>query len=260
MADINEAGLPIKSPGNTDDKVESQLVDGTVPTLKAAIDIDGNLHIEAHGNDPAGLDVVARLSELGAVNSDGDYDAANNTKPASTGMIAHDRATTPADTDQNQRITAVTNATVHALDMAMHTSDGAPVNSANPLPVAFSPDPDGTEVHDYNTAAAVAAAATSNHDYSVANGTTARLMKVECSASSRAKWELQVGDGGVTEVFTTVAVKFTTEDQANAVFDFRDIPKKVLGTANTTTIRVIRTNRDDDDAMDMYSTIMVNEI
>lgn len=259
MADIAEAGLPIKSPGNTDDKTEVQIVDGSTVSQKATVDSDNNLHVQVHGDNPSSGDEVLRLSELGAPNPDGDYDATNNTKPAHMGLIAHDRAATPADTDQNQRLTAKTGTTdtdVHALDVSIHDENGNSFTAANPLPVHV--DFPGTPTCTYNTASSIAAAATSNHDLSVANSTTANLCGVMGSASGRAKWELQIGDGAVSEAFTTCAVKFSTEGNPNVFFDLACAPIAVVGTANTTTIRLIRTNRDDDDAQDLYSSFIYN--
>lgn len=259
MADIAEAGLPVKSPGNTDDKTEVQIVDGTTVSQKATVDSDNNLHVQVHGDNPSSGDEVLRLSELGAPNPDGDYDGTNNTKPAHVGLIAHDRAATPADTDQNQRLTAKTGTTdtdVHALDVSLHDENGNSFSNSNPLPVSV--DVDGTPTCDYDTASSVASAATSNHDLSVANNTTAKLCGVIGSASGRAKWELQIGDGAVSEAFSTCAVQFSTESSPSVFFDLSCAPQDVVGTANTTTIRLIRTNRDDDDAQDLYSSFIYN--
>ena len=68
------------------------------------------------------------------VEIDGIY-SGGNTDPDNIGLIGHTRAVTPTDSDQVNRLTSVTNSTVHALDIALHNSDGSPIDSAAPLEV-----------------------------------------------------------------------------------------------------------------------------
>src|SRR3989304_1668597 len=98
MADY-DSSLPIRSEADgTDERVHTKICDGATPSQMATVDADLNLHVEVHGNKPAGTDIELRLSELGAPNPDGDYDASDNTKPASVGVIAHDRGASIDDT------------------------------------------------------------------------------------------------------------------------------------------------------------------
>jgi len=254
MAD-KDKGLPVRTQGDPDGSIQSKVVDFTTPAQGQEVDSDGNAHTEVHGNDPAGTDRVLKLSELGNANTQGDFDVTDNTKPSSNAVIVHDRNATPSEIHQNVRATGVTSGTVHAQDVAIRQSDGSIIDDANPLPVVNVEDGPGDEIADYDTAT-VAAEATSEHTFSVANGDTFKLLRVRGSGSSRAKWELQIGDGAASEVFATKEVQFTTEDNTNMEMDYRGAPIMVLGTANTTTIKLIRTNRDDDDALDLYSTII----
>lgn len=110
----------------------------------------------------------------------------------------------------------------------------------------------GTEVHDYDTAAAVAKGATSNHDYTV-TGTTFLLHSVEFASSGAMKAEIQTGP---LAGLTTVAVGFTSSATPMNQIDF-DPPVEVPATG-TGTVRVIRTNRNR--AQDLYSTIIGNDV
>ena len=70
------------------------------------------------------------------VDIDGVYNALINPDPDNIGLIAHNRASSPLDSDQVNRITSVNNITVHALDVALHHSDATDIDSGNPLFIA----------------------------------------------------------------------------------------------------------------------------
>ena len=108
----------------------------------------------------------------------------------------------------------------------------------------------GDEVHDYDTAAAVASAASDNHDYTV-TGTTFLLKSVIFSGSGNVKAEIQTGP---VAGLATVAVAFLTGRQGDTKQLNFDPPIEVPVTS-TGTVRVIRTNRQGS-ATDVYSTII----
>lgn len=112
----------------------------------------------------------------------------------------------------------------------------------------------GVEVHDYDTASAVASDATSNHDYTVAN-TTFFLKSVIVSGSGNIKFEVQTG---ALAGLATVAVGFLTGRQGDTKQLFFDPPVEVPSTS-TGTVRIIRTNRQGA-ATDLYSTIVGNDV
>ena len=255
MADY-DSSLPIRSEADgTDERVHVKVVDGTTPSQRMIVDTDGNAHVELHGNDSGGTDRVVKLSESGNVALNGDYDVSTNSNPSSSALIAHDRGASIDETSQNKRVTAVAGAdNTVCLDIALRDESGVAFSATNPLPVALQQS-EGTEVHDYDTAAAVASDATSNHDYSVANGVTFELREIWASASGKMKIEVQIGDGGVTEVFSSVFVGFNSTANPNIKIDFPNTPISVVGTANNTTVRIIRTNLDNQ-AQDLYSTII----
>ncbi len=112
----------------------------------------------------------------------------------------------------------------------------------------------GVEIHDYDTASSIAADATSNHDYTVAN-TTFFLKSVIVSGSGNVKFEIQTGP---LASLATVAVGFLTGRQGDTKQVFFD-PAIEVPVTSTGTVRVIRTNRQGA-ATDLYSTIIGNDV
>ena len=188
------------------------------------------------------------------VRSNGDYDASTNIDPSSSGLVAHDRVATPALTDQNKRITGVSLSTVHALDIALHQSDGSDVSTASPLPVTFS-ETLGAEIHSYTTSAAVAALASVNHEYTVSGGVTLLLKQVFVSGSGKAKAVLQVETAGGAGTYNTYGVQFNSTADPNMEWNL-SVP---LVVATGVKVRITITNRDGA-GQDLYSTIVGREI
>lgn len=257
MADYNSA-LPIRSEADgTDERVQVKIVDKDNPdTQQTTVDTDSNLHTEAHGNDPGGVDRVVRLSELGAITPDGEYDAADNTKPGNVGLIANTRSVTPGDATQTERLTSIQNAAgdKRALDVSLHDENGENFTTENPLPVTIVGS-EGAEVNDFDTAAAVAAAGTSNHDYTVTAATTLELSQIWASASGKLKIEVQIETGVATDTWSTVFVAFNSTANTNIEIPIRENISVAAGVR----VRVIRTNRDNQ-PQDVYSTISGHEI
>jgi len=229
---------------------------GADAAFQEKVDSDGNSHAEVHGNKPDGSsDVALRLAENGAVIPDGVYDAVNNTDPGNVGLVGMARNATPIDGHQALRITAKENSdtSVRALDVALRDENAEPYTRTNPLPVVIE-ESEGSEKHDQNTVEDLATAATSNHDYSVPDGNTFYLKGILAAASGDASYDLLIGDGAVAEAFTRLHKSFSTPSK-NGDIDIAKIPKAVVGTVNTTTIRIIRKNMDNKQ-MDVHTTIL----
>lgn len=158
MADL-DSGLPIRSEADgVDERVLTKIQDGADPggVDKTAEVSEKLIHTRVHGENPSGTKTQLKLSETGALNTQGDYDASTNTKPSSSGLIAHDRNASVDETHQNKRVTAVAGAddTV-CLDVAIRDESGASFSTANPLPVYIVNSNDKTDVYnnlklDYN--------------------------------------------------------------------------------------------------------------
>jgi hypothetical protein len=221
------------------------------------VDADGNAKVAAYANNPAGTDTALLVSEEGFANSNGDYDAATNTRPASAAVILHDRVATPGEADQNFRPTGVASSdgsNAKAIDVAIRDEAGNAFTSSNPLPVTFV-DSEGDEINDYLVSSAVAAGASVNHDYTVTALKTLKASQISCAASGKAKFEVQVETGVATGVFNTKFVKFNSAAEPNCDFNI----KELISIAAGVRIRVIRTNKDNQ-AQDLYSTISGHEI
>lgn len=259
MADY-DSGLPIRTQADgTDERVQSKIVGNATGAVSGvdnhlAIDNDKNAHVEVHGNNPLGVDEILRLSEIGAITPDGVYDVTNNTKPGNVGLIASARDVAPSDTTQTQRLTSVTNGTKRLLDIALHDESGAVFSTSNPLPVT-SVDSEGTEVNNYDTALALAAGATSNHDYTVTAATTLKLTQIWATASAKLRIEVQVETGVATGTFNTYFVGFNSTADPNIDLNL----KEAISVAAGVRVRVIRRNNDNQ-AQDVYSTICGHEI
>lgn len=134
---------------------------------------------------------------------------------------------------------------------------GADVTALNPVPVVVSGTVSGTIVNNYNTAAAVAAGASSNHTYTITTGKAFQGKKILASSAGSMRVDVQISPDGVT--FTTVFTGFTTASDLTLQIDMDQI--LFLEPAGTgAAIRVIRTNRELLLAENVYSTISGIEV
>lgn len=134
-------------------------------------------------------------------------------------------------------------------------SSGTAFSSTNPLPVILSNSLPGTEVNDYNVATAIAAGATSNHDYTITTAKTFKGHKFHASASGKLKIELQVSVDGTT--FVSKFVSFNSTAMPDINLDLGNMSLSDAGVGSK--IRIIRTNKDNT-AQDVYSTISGQEV
>lgn len=142
-----------------------------------------------------------------------------------------------------------------ATDSIQISKDTSANSESNPIYVYNTASVvSGTEVHDYDTVAAVVSDATSNHDYTV-TGTTMFLKSVIVAGSGSVKFEIQYGP---VASLATVAVGFLNGRQGDTKQVIFNPPLEVPATS-TGTVRVIRTNRQGA-ATDLYSTIIGNDV
>jgi hypothetical protein len=248
VTDYNSS-LPVKTQADVDERLQIKIVDGTDVTKMATVDSDKNLHIENHGNDPAGVDRVQRMSENGHAAVDGLYNATTNTDPSQVGLVGHARAASPADTDQTKRLTAVTSGTSTSLDISLHDDQGVPYSYANPLAVYQTESP-GLELQDYfESASAVAKNATDVHTYTVPVGKTLKLDQILCAASEVARFQIETSQDGTT--FTTLAVRFNSTSQPQAADMFLS---RIVSIPAGGKVKITRLNRGN--AQTMYTTIV----
>jgi hypothetical protein len=248
--------LPVRSEADgADERLQTKIVDATNPaTQQMEVDTDSNAHVEVHGNraDDA-ADVALELSEQGKPNGRGDYEADDNSEPNSAGLVAGIRSANNLATDQTEHLTSIEDGggTVRALDISLHDENGEAYSGTNPLAVTLEAS-EGSEICDYDTAAAVVKDATDNHDYTVSGAVSFVGQRIWASASGKMKIEVQLETAAASGIFNTFAVAFNSTSNPNI-----DMPlDKICGAQVTgAIIRIIRTNLDNQ-AQDLYSTIM----
>lgn len=135
-----------------------------------------------------------------------------------------------------------------AQDAVKVSANSTANSSGNPIFVSFTEATITGEVHNYDTASGVGAAATSNHDYTVV---TAMLVKsIIFSSSGPGKVEVKTGP---IASLVTKAVAFIPALGQSVQLNFN--PPIEVPTTGTGTVRLIRTNRAAL-AQDLYSTII----
>lgn len=265
MSDQNTS-LPVRT--QTEGDVAAKICDGTTPSQQLAVDSSGK--IIAKLNDSSGVGITSQASggqqpldvgvNVGGVQVDPRaVRALTNTDVVTVEL--NDGAGTSVTVGQKAMaasLPVVIASDQSKIDVNLFDEAGAAYSPANPLPVSVGASA-GTPIHDYKKASAIAKDATDDHDYSVASGNTFSLEGVLISASGKFKAELQIGDGAVSEVFASKVVRFNSTAEPNADIDFFRIPISVLGTANTTTVKLILTNLDNQ-AQDLYSTFIGKEV
>lgn len=132
---------------------------------------------------------------------------------------------------------------------------GANVSGTNPVPVTITSALVGTSVNNYNTAAAVAAGATSNHTYTITATKTFNGKKIWATSSGALKIEVQVSPDGST--YSSLWVGFNSASNPNIDIQLDELVFLESGTGAT--VRIIRTNVDKK-ALDLYSTISGTEV
>lgn len=289
MSDQNSS-LPIRT--EQDGDVVVKVGDGLVPSQHLTVNPDGSVNITDNGAsltvDATDLDIrdLSSASDsvevLQAVHDDlnanvtiqvGDVDVSNaNPVPMSDagGSITVDStdldirdlvfATDKVDVTGSDVTATVTATDLDIRDLSsaqdnveIRRADGVAlsINSDGSLNVVPQEDP-GTEIVNFNTSAALAAGATSNHD--LVFTLDAKLYQIHSSASGKLKIEVQVETGSSTGIFNTIIVGFNST--ANPNIDLT-LNKYALVPAGAR-VRVIRTNRDTA-AQDVYSTIVAIE-
>lgn len=132
---------------------------------------------------------------------------------------------------------------------------GTIASASNPVPVTVTNSAIGTPVNDYNTAASIAAGATSNHTYTITTSKTFSGRKFWATSSGKMKAEIQTSPDGAT--YTTKWVGFNSTGTPNISIDLDNLRIDDVGTGAT--IRIIRTNLEPVFSVDLYSTISGTE-
>lgn len=260
MSDF-DSSLPVRTENNGD--VASKIVDGTITSQALKVEADGSINVNATATDLDIRDLAFATDSVDVSGSEVSLDAATLAALENTTVTVDNAAGAAAVNiqDGGNSITVDGSVTVSATNLDIrdltHASDSIKVgdgtdflavNTDGSINVIVQEDV-GTEVVDYDTAAAVAGGASSNHDQVFASAS--KLFQVWASASGKLKIEVQIETGSATGVFNTIAVGFNSTADANIDLTLAKYAAIPLGAR----VRVIRTNRDNQ-TQDVYSTIV----
>lgn len=276
---VSATDLDIRDLSHTQDSIK--IGDGTD---LLAVNADGSLNATVSATDLDIRDLDATQDNIAisdgtdtlAVNADGSLNIGNTVTVSATNLdirdLSHsqdsikigdgtDFLAVNADGSINSVVSA-TDLDIRDLSAAQDSvkaqlADGSGnyYSASNPLSVAMSVNNAGTEVNNYNTAAAVASGATSNHDYTVTGGTTLLLTQIEAAGSGKMKIAVQIETASGSGVFNTNFVQFNSTSSPNMTIQLKS-PISVVAGAR---VRIIRTNRDNQ-AQDLFSTICGQEV
>ncbi len=278
MSDYNSS-LPVRTENDGD--VVVKVGDGTLPSQQLAVNADGSVNVTDNGGSltvdgavtvsatdldirdlDAGQDNVAISdgTDTLAVNADGSINAVVSATDLDIRDLAF--ASDKVDVSGSSITVTATDLDIRDLDAAQDSvaawisdATGTPFSSLNPLPVSVVSGTSSDKIDNYNTAASVAAGASSNHDYTITALKTLLLEQIEASASGKAKIEVQVETAALSGVFTTHFVQFNSTATPNMHIHLQ----APISVAAGVRVRVIRTNKDGQ-AQDLYSTISGEEV
>jgi hypothetical protein len=243
---VSATDLDIRDLVFATDKVD---VSGSTLGANSGVDI-GDVTI----NNAVGASAVNIQDGGNSITVDGSVSITGSVTVTATDLDIRDLAfaTDKVDVSGSSVTVSATDLDIRDLTLAQDAvkiSGNSTANSlTNPIFVQLTSSIIAGEVNSFNTGAAVAAAGTSNHDYTVV--TAMKLKSVICSASGKCKFEIQVGPVA-SLVSKAVAFVTPTNPTVEVFFD----PPIEIPTTSTGTVRVIRTNRENQ-AQDVYSTII----
>lgn len=245
MSDYNSS-LPTRTENNGD--VAVKVVDGTITSRVLTINTDGSVNVTDNGGSltvdgtiELGATSLAALESITVQNGAGS--SAVNIQDGGNSITVDGSVSisgTPTVDLSAGSLAALESITVQngSGASAVNIQDGGNSITVDGSVSLVSP---GTSVADYNTAAAVAAAASSVHTYTAVGNFT--LTQIEATGSGKMK--IVVAVNGVTKF-----VQFNSTAQTNIQIRLLN----PLTIATTQTITVTRTNLDKQ-AQDLYSTI-----
>lgn len=248
MADYADAALPVYTPGDGEQKLQTKIVDPTgVNTVN--VDSAGNLSTNVNVNDvtpDTGNGTTGATSTLRVTLSS---DSTGQVKLAAG-------SNTIGSLAANQSVN-VTEVGGSALALGQTTmADSVPVviaSDQSPISVSIV-SATGTNVNNYSTTAAVAVNATATNTYSVTSGKTLSLGKVWASGTGKMKIKVQTGPSGS---LVTQFVGFTSVANPNLSIDLGQYPIPVPSTSSGEVVLTI--TNEDTAAFDIHSTITGTE-
>jgi len=250
MADY-DSSLPARTESAGD--IDVFISDATTPSQKLKVNADGS--IDTNTSLPSGTQVeITDGTETLLVNVDGSINAVVTATDLDIRPLVNTDVVTVEDGGGSLTVDAIDLdirdlvASSDSVQANLFDDAGVAYSAVNPLAVTMVSDQLGDEIVDFNTSAAVAAAASVNHDYTVTAAKTFLGELVWASGSGKIKVEVLVNAA-------IVYVGFNSTATPNV-----EIPlgKIVKGLA-TEVIRITITNRDKQ-PQDVYSTLTGLEV
>lgn len=253
MADFNSS-LPIRTESAGDAIVK--VADATLPSQQLTVNADGSVNITDNGGsltvDATDLDIRDLDSAQDSVEVlQATHDNLNANANIQVGDVDVSNGNPVPVSDAGGSLT------VDAVDLDIrdltHVSDSVKVgdgtdflavNTDGSINVVVVSEQDGTEVIDYQTTTALAAAASTNHDYTVPGGVTFYGEEAWMSASGKIKAQLLI-NGAVKWI------GFNSTANPNIRIPLEHLAKA----AATQVVRITITNNDNQ-AQDVYSTLL----
>lgn len=254
MSDFSSA-LPVKteSPGD----LIVKLADATTPSQQLAIAANGSINANVSATNLDIRDLVFATDKVDVSGSTGLVAVVSATNLDIRDLVF---ATDKVDVSGSSVTVTAADLDIRNLSQSQDSvkvgdgTDFLAVNADGSINVVLS-SVAASSVCDYKDAAAIAAAGTDNHDYTVTAGKTLTLRQIESSASGKAKMVLAVETGVATGVFTTRAVQFNSTATPNSSL----VLDQPISVAAGVKVRVTMSNRDAQ-AQDLYSSIIGSEI
>lgn len=259
MSDLNSS-LPVRTEAAGD--VQVKIVDATTPSQQLKVNSDGT--IDLGSTTLAALESITVQNEAGAaavnIQDGGNSITIDNTDlTALNGKVTNDYGISSAAVRTAAQVGnatgeaafgngAINTQTLRTASVVTDGTDVMAVNTDGSINVVVQEDV-GLEIVNYNTSAAVAAGATSNHD--LVFTPASKLFQVQASASGKLKVEVQVETGSATNTFNTILVGFNSTANPNITLTLSKYAAIPAGAR----VRIIRTNKDIQ-AQDVYSTII----
>jgi hypothetical protein len=237
MADYNSS-LPVRTENNGD--VVSKIADATTPSQQLKVYPNGSIDVNTT-NLPT------------TVNTDYGTVGANTIRTAAqignaAGAADFNSGATGAQTLRTEANQGAPNSIANAWPTKV--TDGTntlAINADGSITAILSNDVPGTEVCDRQTTTAVAAGASTNHDYTVTAGKTFTAEQVVVSGSGKIK--VQVLFNGVIKFDA-----FNSTAQPTVIIPML----RLIKAAAAQVVRITITNKDNQ-AQDLYSTLMGEE-
>lgn len=243
MADQNTA-LPIRSPQDADQRVQTKVVDFTTPAQGLTVDSSG-----AASTNETKIAGTAVAVNNGSANAGTQRVTIADDSTGQVRLAAGAATIGSLAANQSVNVNQIAGTTTAVNTGNANAGTQRVVLASDQPTVSVSlGNPSGTLVEDFKNATAIAVSATDNHDYTVTALTTLTLKRIYASASGKAKMEVSIDFGaGLVLQF----VQFNSTANPNMEVDLLQLGVTV---AAGLVVRVAMTNLDLA-AQNLYSTI-----